>query len=124
MTTLTTTISITEDRCSLTDDGGGGVVRAGDTARYEETEVKVGETETKLEDSSEKKYSQAESETEDEEVKLNCIGGARGMDESDIYSDCEEVDMDKEADTSSDESDAEETRSEWYVLFGYGKLGC
>jgi hypothetical protein len=41
-----------------------------------------------------------ESETEDEEVRMNCIGGLRGMDDSDINS--------TDGSESDDEDDAEE----------------
>jgi hypothetical protein len=116
MTTLTTTISIAADRCSYTGDGGGvGEERWGD-------DQLVGEAKT-VNDSPETKFNHAESETEDEEVKMNCIGGARGMDDSDIYSDCEQVDIDNEDDSESDESDAEEARTERYVVFVQGTVG-
>lgn len=32
------------------------------------------------------KYPHSESETEDEEVRINCIGGYRGVDDSDVNS--------------------------------------
>jgi hypothetical protein len=37
-------------------------------------------------------------ETEDEEVKMNCIGGQSGMHDSDLSSDCEDLESDNEQD--------------------------
>ena len=45
-------------------------------------------------------------ETEDEEVKLNCIGGLRGYQESDLSSDSDEEDEDDD-----DELEMEERNS-------------
>jgi hypothetical protein len=44
------------------------------------------------------KFRNLESETEDEEVKMNCIGGFRGGDDSEIFS----------ANSSSDDDDDDE----------------
>jgi hypothetical protein len=82
MTTLTTTISSRED-WSLSLDDGGGVLGGGHDNVGAGANTRV---------------NYAESETEDEEVKMNCIGGARGMEDSDMFTDCEGVDIDDEDD--------------------------
>jgi hypothetical protein len=53
----------------------------------------------------------AESETEDEEIKMNCVGGVRGMEESDVnttdHSNCESDDDEEEEEESNNGEEEE-----------------
>ena len=97
MTTLTTTISNREDWSLSVDEGGGlGGRRDNDVGARDAPGTNI-------------RVHYAESETEDEEVKMNCICGARGMEDSDMFTDCEGVDID---DGDDDDDDSEGSDSE------------
>lgn len=58
-------------------------------------------------------------ETEDEEVKLNCIGGVRGYQDSDFTSDSEE-----EVDTDNEMNYEEKKRYARRIFFHCMKIHC
>jgi hypothetical protein len=71
----------------------------------------------------ERRATAAESETEDEEVKMNCVGGLRGMEESDMNTtdhSCDESEEDDEDD--EEESNNGEEEEQGVVSFVTGHL--
>jgi hypothetical protein len=94
MMSLMTTTSTHSDRFKEEDDGGGIGVPASASLVS-------------------RNYS--ESETEDEEVKMNCIGGFRGFEDSDMCTDCDGVDGTCASEDQDDDDDGEdEAHSERY----------
>lgn len=101
MTTLTTTISNEADWSLSLDEGGGGA----DPRRVHDDDATGAP-------GANTRVNYAESETEDEEVKMNCIAGARGMEDSDMFTDCEGVDIDDGDDDDDDNSEGSDSEPE------------